>query len=211
MVKNELGNKYGRLLVIEQVASINEKAAWLSRCDCGNTKIVTGDSLRTGKVSSCGCYQKEMYGLSSKTHGMSKTQTYRSWQEMKTRCFDKTSVSYKNYGGRGITVCKRWDKFENFIFDMGVRPKGATLDRIKTNKGYSPSNCKWSTRTEQNRNKRSNILISYKGEKLCLSEWCEKLNLKYPRTYNRIVVNKWPVAKAFETSSLKPYLDAVDM
>lgn len=201
--KNELGNTYGRLTVISQTASVNEKAAWLCACSCGNSKVVTGDGLRTGRVVSCGCYRSECYGKNSITHGMARTPTYRSWQEMRTRCSDPTSVSFPNYGERGVKVCRRWKKFENFLADMGIRPVGTSLDRRNVNKGYSKSNCRWATRVEQNRNKRSNVMVRYNRTTKCLSAWCEELNIPYPRTYNRIVINGWSPKKAFETPFVK--------
>jgi hypothetical protein len=201
VIKNEIGNTYGRLRVQKEAGSVSGKAVWVCACSCGNTKLVTGDCLRTGKVRSCGCYQDEFRKAgTNKTHGMSRSPTYRSWQEMKVRCYDPTSISFPNYGGRGISVCKRRrTSFEHFLIDMGVRPKGTSLDRENNNLNYSPRNCKWSARNEQNRNKRSNIVVRYKGESRCLSEWCDVLNVPYPRSYYRLVVKKWPAKKTFET------------
>ena len=203
MVKNEIGNTYGKLVVIERAASHTDKAAWLCQCVCGTAKVVSGDSLRQRKIVSCGCFQAESRRTANATHRMTKTPTYRSWQEMKVRCTDPSSISYANYGSRGITFCKRWLKFENFFADMGVRPKGASLDRKNNDRNYCPSNCRWSTRKEQNRNKRSNVSIMYRKETRCLSEWCEVLNLPYPRMYHRIVVNNWVPKIAFETPNLR--------
>lgn len=203
-MKDEIGNVYGRLTVIARAGSAGSKAAWLYRCSCGVEKIASGDSLRQGNIKSCGCYRREFSTTKNTTHGMTRTPTYRSWQEMRVRCADPTSISYPNYGGRGIKVCKRWARFENFLADMGVRPEGLSLDRRNTAKNYIPSNCKWSSRTEQNRNKRSNVVVSYRGKRRCLSEWCELLSLPYPRVYYRIVINKWATARAFETPTLRP-------
>ena len=198
-MKNEIGNTHGRLTVVSQAPSLNGKAAWLCRCSCGNSKIVTGDCLRTGRVASCGCYRIECYGKNSTTHGMARTPTYRSWQEMRVRCNDPTAISFPNYGARGIKVCERWNKFENFLADMGVRPHGTSLDRKNGNKGYYKGNCQWATRLEQNRNRRGNVLIRYNRSTKCLAEWCEELALPYQRMYKRIVTNNWPPKRAFET------------
>lgn len=203
MATNETGNIYGRLIVLERNGSINNKAAWLCQCSCGNRKVVTGDSLRTGNVSSCGCYQRECRGLGNRTHGMTRTGTYRSWQEMKTRCNDPSSISYPNYGGRGITICERWTKFENFLEDMGERPEGCSLDRKNNSAGYSKRNCRWVSRTTQNGNKRNNRVVRYKGKVMCLAAWCSRLDLPYPRTYHRVVIQGWPAKKAFETGFIK--------
>ena len=201
MIKNEVGKIYGRLVVVERSPSVGGKAMWLCRCSCGNTKTVSGDSLRQGKVRSCGCFQQESR-TKARTHGMSRSPTYRSWQEMRVRCNDKFAISYANYGGRGVRVCKRWDRFENFLADMGVRPKGAFLERKNNNRNYTPKNCVWATRLQQNRNKRSNVTVEYKGRKTCLSAWCEELDLPYPRMYYRIVVKGWVARTAFETPFL---------
>jgi hypothetical protein len=93
---------------------------------------------------------------------------------MKDRCFNITNKSYANYGGRGISVCKRWECFENFYEDMGEPPEGRSLDRIDNNKGYSPGNCRWATRKEQNTNQRSNVLIEFAGRTQTLSEWANE-------------------------------------
>ena len=198
MRKDETGKVFGRLTVISFAGSNSGKAEWNCICECGKNKIASGDSLRTGKIKSCGCFQKESRGQNLKTHAMSRSPTYRSWQEMKQRCFDPSAISYPNYGARGISICKRWMKFENFLADLGVRPEGTSLERNNNSKGYSKSNCRWASRKEQNRNKRSNVKIKYRGKTKCLSEWCEELKLPYPRTYYRIS-NGWSPVKAFET------------
>lgn len=196
--KNEVGNTFGRLTVKSREPTRNGKAAWLCECLCGRDKVVTGDSLRTGKVKSCGCFQKESRKTHRKTHGMTKTRTYKSWQEMHTRCKKESSISFKNYGARGVNVDTTWDSFEVFFSDMGERPKSTSLDRVDSLKGYSKSNCRWSTRLVQNRNRRSNILFTYKGETKCLAEWCTALGLSYTRTYQRLKVQKLSVIDAFE-------------
>lgn len=95
-----------------------------------------------------------MRGWRKRTHAISASSTYESWKAMRVRCFRKTFINYKNYGGRGITVCDRWMKFENFVADMGLRPEGKTLDRIDNDGNYGPGNCKWSTPAEQIQNRR---------------------------------------------------------
>lgn len=205
-LKDELGKVFNRLTVIGRFNSIKGKARWLCRCSCGNELIVTGDSLRQGRVGSCGCFRKDHSKLAKLTHGMSGTSTYRSWQEMWIRCTDPSAISFQNYGGRGIKVDSRWEQFENFFADMGVRPKGTSLDRIDNNADYSPENCKWSSKTEQARNKRNNVLVKYRGREQALAAWCEELNLPYSRTYNRIVIQKLDAANAFE----KPFVKQKD-
>jgi hypothetical protein len=105
------------------------------------------------------------------------TKSYRVWQNMKRRCLDKNSPGYKDYGGRGITVCDRWLSFENFFADMGERPKGLTIERIHNNGNYEPVNCKWATYTEQMNNKRNSVILFYKGKKQTVAQWAKELNI----------------------------------
>ncbi len=110
-------------------------------------------------------------------HGLSKTTEYEVWCGMKSRCYCQNHASYKNYGGRGIRICKRWQNFGNFYTDMGPRQKGYCIERIANDKGYSPSNCKWASRTEQNKNKRNNRMLTFRGKTQSLSAWCRELGL----------------------------------
>lgn len=131
-------------------------------------------------------------------HGLTGTPENIVWQSMRARCNLKSHKYYANYGGRGIRVCKRWNKFTNFLADMGPRPPGMSLDRKDSSKGYSPSNCRWATRVEQNRNSSQNRLIAYKGRIQCLAAWCEELGLKYHTTYMRLATYGWSIDKAFK-------------
>ena len=120
-----------------------------------------------------------------RTHGMKRTPAYTTWVQMWARCRDKNLVGYVNYGGRGISVCGRWVKFENFIADMGHRPAGTTLDRIDNHKGYFPENCRWATPKQQTRNRRSNVWITYCGKTLCIADWARELKISVPAMHWR--------------------------
>lgn len=122
-----------------------------------------------------------------KTHGMSKTRIYRTWRGMINRCKFPYEVSYKNYGARGIKVCERWLKFENFYEDMkdGYTDE-MTIDRVDNNKGYYKENCKWSTPEEQQRNKRNVLLVEYEGETLTLPQLSEKTGVNYDTIRDRL-------------------------
>ena len=111
---------------------------------------------------------------------------YTIWASMCKRCNNKNNKDYKNYGGRGIKICESWEKFENFYADMGDRPKGLTIERIDNNVGYSPSNCKWATYMEQNRNRRDNRIITYGSESKCLAEWADVIGVKYMTLFRRL-------------------------
>jgi len=135
-----------------------------------------------------------------KTHGMSKTLEYRSWRAMKIRCFNPNYPRYSDWGGRGITVCDRWkNSFEDFLADMGSRPTAKhSLDRIDNNADYSPKNCKWSTRVEQDNNKRNNHLITIDDVTLTIAQWAKKMNISGQLIQGRLK-NGWSEYKAVMT------------
>lgn len=147
--KIKVGDKFGRLEVLEDLGAINKNTRFRCRCKCGNIKTIIGCNLRSGHTISCGCLRVETIT----THGMARTPSYIIWVAMIQRCTNPDNISYKNYGGRGITVCEEWrNSFEAFFKDMGQKPDGLSIDRIKNELGYFKENCRWATRTEQNRN-----------------------------------------------------------
>lgn len=113
----------------------------------------------------------------NRTHGMVGTNIYKTWVDMKTRCYNAKAQSYRNYGGRGIRVCDRWQQFENFYRDMGERPKGKTLERIHNDRDYSPENVRWATRKEQANNRRSSRIITFEGASKTLEQWAEHIGI----------------------------------
>lgn len=189
--------RFGRLTV-ERQNGLSERgeALWLCECECGNMVCVTGFHLRDGHTRSCGCLQREVTYRRNISHGMSKTSVYRAWKSMRGRCHNKKHKYYYHYGGRGIKVCKRWGKFENFYIDMGERPKGMTLDRKDNSKGYSPTNCRWASwRTQQN-NRRNNHLITFQGRTQTIAQWGREIGIAYSALWIRISKLKWSVERA---------------
>lgn len=158
---NDLTEKrFGKLKVIKYYKSNkNGRALWLCQCDCGNIKVVLGNSLLNKSTLSCGCYNKERSKELHSKHNMSNSKLYKVWQGMKTRCYNKKFMYYKNYGGRGIKMCNEWlNNFETFYIwaiKNGYK-EGLTIDRINNDGNYEPINCRWTTRAEQNRNTRRN-------------------------------------------------------
>jgi hypothetical protein len=133
------------------------RRAYVCQCDCGEVRTVLAENLTSGRQKSCGCLSRDMAkasGERSRTHGMHKSRTYGIWHGMKNRCQTSKSGAYVRYGARGVTVCERWQTFENFFADMGEAPDGLTLDRIDNTKGYEPGNCRWATWTQQAANRR---------------------------------------------------------
>jgi len=139
---NLTGQKFGRLIVVRRTD--NDKYAnlrWLCQCECGNEKIIRGSSLLDGSTKSCGCLHKEImmkhgHRLKNKT-----SRTYDAWHGIIQRCTNKNNKTWKHYGGRGIYVCGRWMKFENFLDDMGEVPSGLSIERVNNNRGYNKKNC----------------------------------------------------------------------
>ena len=155
------GKKVGRLTIIERAGKNScGSAMWRCQCDCGEERIIAGTAMRAGCALSCGCLGIDRLKAMATTHGESRTPLFAAWCEMIARCENENRKSFKNYGGRGIKVCERWrNSFVAFRDDMGPKPtQKHTLDRKENDGDYEPSNCRWATRTEQNRNTRATKL-----------------------------------------------------
>jgi hypothetical protein len=180
---NLTGMRFGRLMVIHREKNIGEKTAWLCLCDCGTNVIVQSTSLTSGNTKSCGCLQKDISReigsrLLTKHGGFRKNpRLYKIWKHIIERCNDKNFKYYKNYGGRGITICSNWMHFDNF-YQWAISNgylDNLTIDRINVNGNYEPGNCRWATRKTQSRNKRSNKSITFNGVTKNYAEWDECL------------------------------------
>lgn len=152
-----IGRTFGRLQVIGYRTGGHD-TIYQCRCECGSVVDLIYSNVRRGNTKSCGCWKVEHGYLTGKAHvrhGMSHTRTYRTWISIRRRCTLRTHKDYQWYGARGISVCDRWNSsFESFLADMGEAPEGMSIDRINNNGDYEPGNCKWSTATEQNQNRR---------------------------------------------------------
>ena len=189
------GKRFGKLTVLSRAENSKANTAkWLCRCDCGNTCIVYGSSLRRGQTQSCGCLRGDRNKERS-THGMRKTRLYGVWNNMRRRCYEPTTKSFKDYGGRGI---KEPETFFDWAKASGYA-EGLTIERIDVNGNYEPSNCKWITKEEQARNKTNSFIVEIDGESKCLAEWCEIYEINYFTVHQRIAKLGWSPIKALTT------------
>lgn len=192
--KNLIGQKFGRLTVIERNGSNKRNQAnWLCLCDCGKKITVLGARLRNGTTKSCGCLReitkrKSKKGINS-THGLSQTRLYAIWSSMKRRCYKEKEPMYKYYGARGIKICDEWKNsfidFYNWSMTNGYNDN-LSIDRINNNGNYEPTNCRWATRQEQCNNRRSNYIVEYNGEKHTITEIHNKTKIDRRTIKSRI-------------------------
>lgn len=196
------GQKFGRLEVTALAGMIKGGSYWACICECGNTLEVRGPDLKNGHTQSCGCYKAEQLLLRSVTHGQSRKATrskeYVVWFDMIQRCHNPKSTSYKHYGARGIRVCPRWHKFEDFFLDTGICPEGMTLDRKDSNGDYGPENWRRATWLEQQNNRRNNVVKSYQGETKTIAQWARVLGMKDQTLRSRLGRGQ-SIKKAFTT------------
>lgn len=167
-----------------------------ARCDCGNLIQKKYSEIKYGSYKSCGC---QRWNGNRKTHGMTGEPEHKAWVKMRERCNNPREIGYARYGGRGIKVCSRWaESFDNFFDDMGLKPSPKhSIDRIDNDKDYSPDNCRWATRTEQCRNRRSNVVLEYNGERKILREWSEQTGVSETLLRGRLR-RGWSIKDSFE-------------
>lgn len=195
------GQKYGKLTILStHCKSGTYKYYAICDCDCGTKNYVSRiDHLRTRKNIGCGCAQKEAVT----THGRWNHPLFSVWTGIMSRCYNINDKRYNCYGQRGIAVCDKWKDVNQFILDMEPTYKpGLQIDRIDNNNGYFPENCRWATRTEQARNKSSNVKIYHNGKNLCLAEWSEITGINNGTLRDRILTLKWSAEKALTTPAL---------
>lgn len=195
------GQRFGRLVVQERAANIGKQTAWLCKCDCGNEKIVTGSNLKLGHAQSCGCLWKEVVPEKNKEkntrHGETHTKLHRTWVNMRYRCNNPNCWQYKDYGGRGISVCEDWELYEAFR-DWAIASgysDDLSIDRIDVDGNYEPSNCRWVGMKTQSNNTRRNHVLTYNNQTHTIQEWSEITGINWTTIKARIERN-WPIEEA---------------
>jgi hypothetical protein len=190
-----VGDVFGRLSVLA-VGQVPGTYRYVSVCQCSCNsppKVVRSDSLVMGKVESCGCLQKER----TTTHGMTSSGHYGRWRHMMQRCYNQDDKSFKDYGGRGIKVCDRWHKVENFVSDMAPTYKqGMEIDRINNDGNYEPLNCRWVTSSGNANNRRSGHLITHEGVTQSMTDWSRQTGISVGTLSERINVLGWSHSRA---------------
>lgn len=206
--------KYHMLTVENEDIGFNRfnQRLWLCRCDCGIPTLTLASYVKTGRTKSCGCQKYKGGGRLTHGHRSFRSRAYASWSNMKNRCNCPSTPQYRDYGGRGITYDPRWEKFENFLVDMGEPPEGLTIDRIDNNQGYFKDNCRWADKSTQRRNKRPEskggrlVWCEIEGERLILVDAVRKYGVvPYHTTVSRIF-NGWSPEEAV----LTPYTRGFD-
>lgn len=205
---NLIGEKFGRLTVVEFDRLQNHKAYWKCVCDCGLVVIASGNNLRSGNTSSCGCLRRETTkarGLGNAKHNEShqnKTRLYTIWCGMRQRCSNPNKKYYNHYGGKGVRICDEWNNYS--VFKEWALANGyadnLSIDRIDNNGNYEPSNCRWTTYLEQNNNRRSNVYLTYQGETKTMTQWARDKGIK-PGTLCRRLKVGWTVEEALGKST----------
>lgn len=188
-----VGKTFGRLTVLKQSPRKSGKIYWSCLCSCGKVVDVEGYHLRSGRTKSCGCYKADRTRERSKTHGLYNTRLHVIWSSMKIRCYNRNHQAYKNYGGRGISVCAQWKSnfkcFYDWAMDNGYNDS-LTIDRIDTNGNYSPENCRWIDMKSQAQNRRNNVYLTDNGQTKTVSDWAAETG-QHPWTLFYRIRLKW--------------------
>lgn len=205
-LKDLTGQRFGRLVVIHREENYKDgNVRWLCKCDCGKYKTVFRSSLCSGLTKSCGCLLDERRRKSHLKHNLINHKLYKRYSCIKGRCYNTKNHKYKNYGGRGITMCAEWKNdfmnFYNWAMANGYR-EDLTIDRIDVNGNYEPSNCRWITILEQENNRTDNVFIEYNNKKHTIAEWGRILGIKYGTLEDRIR-RGLPLQKCFYKGNLR--------
>ena len=201
------GRTFGRLTVLE-FAGVDKgrRSLWRCGCECGRATTVQGSNLKDGRTASCGCLRAEMapvYAVANpRTHGQTGTRMHRIWMRMIQRTTDPNYPGWKDYGGRGITMCPEWRSFEAFARDMvPTYHDDLTIERNDVNGNYEPGNCRWATTKEQNRNRRDTVRATVWGVEKPLADWCDLFGVNLRAVRQRIRRYGWDPERALTTDA----------
>lgn len=186
------GRRFGRLVVLGRAERPGHMVYWNCICDCGKAHIAAGSYLKNGKIKSCGCLHDEKSAIRAKMqftkHADSGSRLYRIWKSMRTRCNNKKSKSYPDYGGRGVAICPEWNDyaaFQKWAISAGYKDE-LTIDRIDVNGNYCPENCRWVTWFAQSNNKRTTAYITVNGVRRSIKEWSNLTGINYRTLRTRL-------------------------
>ena len=199
------GQRFGRLVVEGYAGKVGNNHCWMCKCDCGAPSHVLGGNLTRGASTSCGCHRAEVSRETATTHGESGSELYRTWKNIRNRCNNPSSPSYKNYGGRGIILSEEFSdypSFSQYVSEvLGPRPTlQHSLDRTNNSKGYEPGNLRWATAKEQANNRRSNLSVRFFGMSMKMAEVCEIFGAPYALVMERTNRRGWSLARALTES-----------
>ena len=181
------GLRCGTLMVIRPTNEYScGKRRWLCQCECGKRTKVVASLLKHGKQKSCGCKTREILSKARTVHGETDSRTWKAWKNMRDRCLCPSHKSFRDYGGRGIKVCEKWMVYSKFREDMGVCPEGLTLGRIDNGGNYEKGNCRWESRKQQARNRRSSVTLTFGGITATVVEWSERIGIEQDSLYKRL-------------------------
>ena len=205
IAKDLTGCRIGRLVVLsKEKEKAGKQNIWKCKCDCGNTVFVRACHLTSNHTKSCGCLQRETASKSATKHGQSGDRLCSIWYGMRKRCYNRNYKHFKDYGGRGIKICEEWandfQAFHDWAMSNGYADN-LTIDRIDVNGDYCPENCRWITNEEQQNNRRTSRLLTYKGETHTMKDWARIAGLNYNTLRSRINAYKWSIEKALTTQT----------
>lgn len=213
--RSHIGDRYGRLVVLEEVGDYvtpngTHKRQVLCRCDCGNVAVYKLPNLRNGNCQSCGCYKHDDIVRRNREGKViyKSDSLYPVYDNMMKRCYKPTDSQYRFYGARGIKVCDEWVKDRQLFYAWAVNSgyeKGLQIDRIDSNKDYSPDNCRFVIHKENSRNKRNNVHVNYNGVDYVFSAFCENYNLPYRQTHTRVFKQGWSLDEVVERKWVNNY------
>lgn len=190
------GKRFGRLTVISEAGRKRKEVAWLCKCDCGNTIVTNGYGLRSGHVQSCGCYMKDRIRQTVTKHGECNSKLYKTYYNMKNRCYNPHYYLFQHYGGKGITLSEEWlgeNGYMNFVkwsLENGYNEE-LSIDRIDNSKGYSPENCRWTDMRTQQNNRTNNRRVTIHNETHTAAQWARLLNVSYAAFQKHLYDNNY--------------------